>query len=72
MVFQTEVYVLISIENVRLLMMFGVFQIEEYVLTGGKDVPLLIMGGAGSGKTSIMAQATHVLMSKIHSGQLPR
>ena len=40
------------------------FQIEDYVCGGGPDVALLLLGGAGSGKSSIMAQAAHTLKDR--------
>ncbi len=47
-------------------------QIVEYVLgkTEEATVPLLVVGGAGSGKTSILAKAVNCLEEKQAAGEM--
>ncbi|KAI0215429.1 hypothetical protein LSAT2_032510 [Lamellibrachia satsuma] len=45
-------------------------QIENYIRGSSRDVPLLVKGGAGCGKTAIMAAAAEYLQHKIGAGQL--
>ena len=46
-------------------------QIESYIVHGDKDVPLLVLGGAGGGKSSIMAKTAAQVEASISSGTLP-
>ena len=46
-------------------------QIEDYVTKPSQDVPLMLVGGAGSGKSSIMARVADDMVLKAAQKQIP-
>lgn len=46
-------------------------QIKDYVDGRGQDVPLLLLGGAGSGKSSIMARAVDATLTAAIDRKIP-
>ena len=44
---------------------------DDYICGPGNNVPLLILGGAGIGKSSIMAKAADVYTTKAMEDQIP-
>ena len=47
------------------------FQVEDYIDGVGQDVPLLVLGGAGCGKSSVMAKIVDDTVNKAHHHKIP-
>ena len=49
----------------------AVFQIDAYIKGIGNDVPLMLIGGAGSGKSSLMAKAADTACTAAINKKIP-
>ena len=47
------------------------FQIQKHIDEVGNDKPFLLLGGAGSGKSSLMAKVADVTNERVLQGRIP-